>query len=93
MGRLLDTAHHGQVLTSPANLGSISTGDMFVMAGQLFVVLFNDQIRDGALVVGQRGSAARFETNNRQGNRINWWSMSPNMPMARVVGARAGGHR
>lgn len=92
MGQQRHTNYHGLALTSPANIGSMTAGEMFVGAvGDVYVVLFNDQQRQGAQVLGMHGQAAVVGADGEPTRGTLGWACSPNMPVDRIVGARPGG--
>lgn len=89
MAKVLTTRHHGNVLTSPANLGSMTRGDRYVDDWDRVMEIAEHQrvtVVDGLFRCS--GVALPVEADGSLGVlQVRWHASSPNVPMARVVKA------
>lgn len=97
MAKVLYTQYHGGQLTSPANMASVTEGDLIVRADHLCMVTDIVHRRVGAVVVSVEATVRPFVPSS---SPLPWephWMLGegwpvkipPNTPVNRVVGGRS----
>lgn len=97
MAKVMHTLYHGGQLTSPANVATVTDGDLIVRADHLCMVTEIVHRREGAVVIAVEATVRKLLPSSSPLPWESHWMLSegwplilpPNTPVNRVVGGRS----